>query len=135
SQDEAQGHDGADHVARDHHPLAVEAIEQDAGDGAGQHSRNSARQHHATDSESRARVGQNQAEDGDVVEVIAYFTNHLAHPGVAIIAIVLQDTQEGGHQPRSVRTTPVKITAPPAMSGSVTRSRSAIAANSVAITG
>src|SRR5947209_19053953 len=81
------------------------------------------------------RVGQHQAEHRDVVEVVADLAHHLPHPGVAVIAIALQDVEKGGHQPRSVRRTPVKITAPPAISGSVTRSRSAIAAIIVANTG
>ncbi len=58
---------------------AIEAVEHDARDGSGEHGRDGAGKHHAADHERRARSSQGEAEDGDVVEVIADFADHLAH--------------------------------------------------------
>ena len=43
-------------------------------------------------------VGQRQAEDGDVVEVVADFADHLADPGVAVVAIVAEQLGERAHR-------------------------------------
>ena len=94
---EGQRQNGADEVARDHDALAVEAVESHAGDGAGQHGGDGAREHDAAHHQPRAAFFHDQGEDGDVVEVVADFAHHLAHPGVAVVAVLAQQIQKRRH--------------------------------------
>ena len=85
----------ADQVAGDHDPLAVHAVEQHAGDGTGEHGGNRAASMTPLTTRPELRIGQRQAEYGDVVEVIADLADHLADPGVAIVVIGPQQLLEG----------------------------------------
>ena len=67
-----------DHIARDHHPLAVETVEQHAGDRTRRQHRHRARQKNARDDEPRVRVLHRETHHRDVVEVIANLAHHLA---------------------------------------------------------
>ncbi len=89
-EDEAERHHGAHQVARDHHALAVEAVEQDARQRSGQNRRDGARQHHAGHHHAAMGLGQHQAEDGDVVEVIADLAHHLPDPRIAVVVVLAQ---------------------------------------------
>ena len=80
----------AHQVARDHHALAVEAVEKDAGQRTGQDGRDGARQHHAGDHHAIVGLGQDKAENGDVVEVIADLAHHLADPRIAVIVVAAE---------------------------------------------
>ena len=110
-EDEAQRHDGADQVADDHDLFAIEAVERHSGERAGQHRGDGARQQDAAHHQSRARGGHRQAEDRDVIEMVADFAHHLPHPGVAIVAIAAQQRDKRLHRARSLRPEPLK-TAP-----------------------
>ena len=86
-EDEGERDHGAHQVAGDHDALAVHAIEQDARDGSGQDGGNGARDQDQRDHQAGAGIGERQAEDRDVVEVVADFADDLAGPGEAVIAI------------------------------------------------
>ena len=103
-QDERHGHHGADQVARDHDLLAVQPVEHHARHRPDQHRRDGAREHHAAHHQPGIGVRHRQAEDGDVVEVVADFADHLAGPGVAIVAVVPQQRDEGVQPMDSSRT-------------------------------
>lgn len=94
--DEPEGDDHPDQVGRDHHLAAVEAVEDHARHRRGKHRRHRPREHHAADDEAGPGGGERQAEDGDVVEVIADFRDHLAGPGVTVVAVVLEEAEKAG---------------------------------------
>ena len=96
-EDEAEGDHGAHQVARDHDFLAIQPVEHDTGDGARQDSGNRARKHHAADHQAGAGGLHHQAEDRDVVEVVADFADHLAQPRISVIGIVAQQVDEVSH--------------------------------------
>ena len=100
AENEAERDKSAHQVARDHDALAVEAVEQHAGERAGQHGGNGAGEHDAGD--NRAAVGffDRQAEDGDVVEVIAHLADDLPCPSETVIAIA---EREAARSPTSAR--------------------------------
>src|SRR5579872_6536534 len=103
AQNETQGQDSADEVARDHDVLAIEAVEKHSGDGSGEDRWNSARKHDAAHYKARLGDSQGQAEDGDIVEVIADLADYLAGPGIPVISVLAQQGAKRKHQPRSVR--------------------------------
>ena len=103
AQDETECEHGAYQIARDHDVLAVQTIEHHAGDGPGEHGGNGARQHDAAHRKTGVGVGQHQAEDGDVIEMVADLADDLAAPHVAVVAILAEEGAEREHQPRSVR--------------------------------
>ena len=86
-EDETERHHGAQQVARNHHALPVEAIEQHAGQRPCQNRGNRARQHHAGHHHTVVSLRQHQAKDGDVVEVIADLAHHLADPRIAVVVV------------------------------------------------
>ena len=135
TEDKTECEHGAHQVARDHDVLAVQAIEHHAGDGPREHGGDGARQHHSTHGKTGIGIGQHQAEDGDVIEMIADLTHHLAAPHVAVVGILPKKRAKREHQPRSVRYTPLKMTVPLTTSGAVMRSPRNATAMSVAITG
>src|SRR6185437_6771895 len=134
-QNKTESHDSADEVARHHDALTIHPVEHNARKRPRHHSRDRAGKHDAGDDHSRFRVREREAEDGDVVEVIADFADDLARPHVAIVAVLLQKLKEARHQPRSVSATPARAIAPPATSGALRRSLSSGIAMSVASTG
>lgn len=96
-EDEGGGHEGAEEIAGDHDAAAVEAVEEDAGDGASENGGNSAGEKDAGDDHAGAALLHDEGEDGDIIEIIANFADDLAHPGVAVVAILSQQAREGGH--------------------------------------
>ena len=93
----ASGDDGAEQIAGDHDAAAVEAVEEDAGDGAGEDGGDGAGEEDAGDDHAGAGLLHDEGEDGDIVEVVANFADDLAHPGVAVVAIVPQQARQAGH--------------------------------------
>ena len=77
---------------------AIETIQRDAGERSGEDRRHGARQHHTADDEPRVRGLEGQAENGDVVEVIADFADDLSDPGRSIVTVLAQQRVETGHQ-------------------------------------
>src|SRR5690242_20345489 len=99
SEDKAERDESPHQVARDHDALTIEAIEQNARERPRQHGGNCAREHQSGNYGSAMGFFDRQAENGDVVEVIADLADDLAHPGEAIIAIACEELRETGHQP------------------------------------
>ena len=95
-EDEKCRHYRPHQVAHDHDALAVHAVEQHARQRSGHHRRDGPRQHDAGDHHARTGPFKRQAEDGDVVEVVADLADHLPHPGVAVVSIVPEKPQERG---------------------------------------
>ena len=89
-QHKRQGHNRADQVAGQHDALAVKAVEDHAGQGPRHDRRYGSRQHDAAHHEAGMGGLHRQAEHRNVVEVIAELADHLADPGVAIIAVLAQ---------------------------------------------
>ena len=86
-----RGHDRAHQVARDHDVLAVEAV-QDHARPAGPTSIAGMARASMTPLTTRPEcvVADRQAEDRDVVEVVADFADDLADPRVPVVAVVAQ---------------------------------------------
>ncbi len=70
---------GAHEVAGDHEPFAVETIEQHSGERAHGDGREAAGQQDAGDHQAGMGKRHGQGEDGDVIEIVADFTDNLAH--------------------------------------------------------
>ena len=101
--DEAQSDKRTNQIAGDHDPLAVEAVENHAGQRAHGDRRDGARQQHAGHHHARMGKLHGQGKDGDAVEVIADFADNLARPHEAVIAIPAEQLEKFAHQPASVR--------------------------------
>src|SRR5438132_12180153 len=95
-QDEEPGDQRPDKVARDHHALAIHAVENHASQRPGEHGRNCARQHDTADRQPGSRSGYREAENGNVVEVVPDFADDLPDPGVPVIPVALEEGEEGG---------------------------------------
>src|SRR5208283_5713666 len=102
--DEAERDHAADEVARNHHPLAVEAVEHHAGGGPDQHGGDRAREHDAAHYHAGTCGRHGKAEYSDVVEVIADLAHHLADPRVAVVAVPFEQREEGVQPAVSWRT-------------------------------
>src|SRR5205085_5720223 len=63
--DKAGDSDGADDVGRDHHPLSIDAVADDAGDEAEQHDRQKLRERHYACVRRRVRHGEREQGVGD----------------------------------------------------------------------
>ena len=96
-EDKGQGHYRADQIACQHDALAIETVEQHASHRTSQYSGNGARQHHAADHEPGAADLHDQAEDRNIVEVVAGLADDLPHPRVAVVAVVPQQIGEIRH--------------------------------------
>ena len=110
--DEGKRDEAADQVAGDHDCLAIKAIEEYTGERSGQDCRDGARQHDAGDDGTTVSAGDGEAQDGDVVEVIADFTDDLPCPSEAVISIGAKEFCEVCHY-LECRTIPERVIAWP----------------------
>jgi hypothetical protein len=92
--DKCERENRANKVARDHDAAAIHTIEQNARNRPGQHYGSAAGQKNACYGQARSRIRKSEAENSDVVEVVADFAHYLSDPGEPVVAIREKKVEE-----------------------------------------
>lgn len=86
----AERNDAPYQVTGNHNALAIEAIEQNACQRAREHCRYGSRQHQGGNDAAAMCLLNREAQDRNVVEVVANFADNLAQPRKSVVTVMTE---------------------------------------------